>query len=78
MSSNFGQNLSQTTEFAALEHFKNQCEFCDHHSASSFNWIFYILQVRRAAIKSGMSLKYGKMGPQTAELAALGYHKKFS
>ena len=75
-SSNFGQIPPLTAELSALEHLKNRCIYCEH--SRTFNFIVcssFLTQVTRTPIKSWMSLKYGQIAPQTAELSALSMFK---
>ena len=49
---------------------------CEHSSSSIFHWIFFILAGNKDSNKAWMGSKFGKIGPGSAELAALEHLKK--
>ena len=73
---NFGLIPSPSTEVAALERLKSQyC--CDHSSSFIIDWIFFILADNEESHKIMDGFKIRKIGPGTAELAALECLGKF-
>ena len=67
-SSNFNLIPPPTPELSALARLKNCCE---HSSAYSFDWIFFIFQVMRTTIKSGQRSNFGQIRSRDAELQPL-------
>ena len=77
MSSNFGQIPTPTPELSALARLKNCCIYV----VTTLAPLFLIrsssfLQVTRTTITSRTTLKFGQIGPRTAELAALEHLEK--
>ena len=70
MSSNFGQIPTPTPELSALARLKNCCIYVVTTLAPSFLIRSSFLQVTRTTITSLTTLKFGQIGPRTAELAA--------
>ena len=71
MSSNFGQIPTPTPELSVLARLKNCCIYVVTTLAPSFLIRSSFLQVTRTTITSRTTLKFGQIGPRTAELAAL-------
>ena len=77
MSSHFGQIPTPTPELSALARLKNCCIYVVTTLAPSFLIrSSSFLQVTRTTITSRTTLKFGQIGPRTAELAALEHLEK--
>ena len=77
MSSNFGQIPTPTPELSALASLKNCCIYVVTTLAPSFLIrSSSFLQVTMTTITSRTTLKFGQIGPRTAELAALEHLEK--